>query len=185
MLPLSAFGANAPVCPCKKLTLLPFIVSLKLTIPSAGKFKAKFPSLLLVKFTKKLVTAMFSVVVVVPVKAAAVIFTMSKSSIHCPNGISSERFKYLFSLFDFCDVKMAELRVNIPKELESEFKAISKPELSMLVSKVLKDKLLKIIRFKKIVSKSKLTEEQAEELADEVSESLAKRYDKLLSKSKG
>lgn len=80
---------------------------------------------------------------------------------------------------------MAELVVNIPKELESEFNAIPKLELSMLVNKVLKDRLLKVVRFKKIVSKSKLTEEQAEELANEVSESLAKRYDKLLSKSKG
>lgn len=79
---------------------------------------------------------------------------------------------------------MAELMVNIPEELESEFKAIPKLELSILINRVLKDKLLKVIRFKKIVSKSKLTEEQAEELADEVSLSLAKRYDKLLSKSK-
>ena len=80
---------------------------------------------------------------------------------------------------------MSELMINIPEELESEFKAIPKLELSILVNKVLKDKLLKVVRFKKIVSKSKLSEEQAQELADEVSESLAKRYDKLLSKSKG
>ena len=80
---------------------------------------------------------------------------------------------------------MAELIVNIPEELESEFNIIPKLELSILINKVLKDKLLKVVRFKKIVSKSKLTEEQAEELANEVSGSLAKRYDKLLSKSKG
>ena len=80
---------------------------------------------------------------------------------------------------------MAELIVKIPEELESEFKAIPKPELSILVNKVLKDKLLKVIRFKRAVSKSKLTEEQAEELSNEVSESLAKRYDELLFESKG
>ena len=80
---------------------------------------------------------------------------------------------------------MPELVVNIPEELESEFKLIPKPELSALVNKVLKDNLLKVVRFKKIVSKSKLTEEQAEELANEVSVSLAKRYNKLLSESKG
>lgn len=35
-------------------------------------------------------------------------------------------------------------------------------------------------RFKAIVAKSKLTEEDAKELADEVNMSLAKRYEKLL-----
>lgn len=80
---------------------------------------------------------------------------------------------------------MAELIVKVPKELESEFKAIPKLELTILMNKVLKDKFLGVARFKKIVSKSKLTEEQAEALANEVSESLAKRYNKLLSESKG
>lgn len=42
-------------------------------------------------------------------------------------------------------------------------------------------------RFKEIVSKSKLTEEDVQELSDEVNVSLAKRYAKLLKehKSKG
>ena len=77
---------------------------------------------------------------------------------------------------------MAELVVEIPQDLESEFKAIPKPELSILVSKVLSERLSRLIAFKKIVSKSKLTEKQAKDLADEVSMSLAKRYDKLFSK---
>ena len=78
---------------------------------------------------------------------------------------------------------MSELSIEIPGELESEFKEIPNAELSMLVSRLLKDKLSKLVRFKRIVAKSKLTEEQAEELADEVNISLAKRYDKLLAKS--
>jgi hypothetical protein len=93
-----------------------------------------------------------------------------------------ETFKYSSSIPLYCDGKMAELRVEIPEELESEFKVISKVELSILVSKVMKDKLLRLVRLKKIVSKSKLTEGQAEELANEISESLAKRYDRLLAK---
>jgi len=77
---------------------------------------------------------------------------------------------------------MPKLVVEIPWELESEFRVIPKLELSIFMSEMLKDKLSRLVRFKKIVSKSKLTEEQAAELANEVSESLAKRYDKLLSK---
>ena len=72
------------------------------------------------------------------------------------------------------------LKVEIPAELRSEFKAISEVELSILVSRVLRDKFSRLARLKKIVSKSKLTEEQAVKLADKVSKSLAKRYDKLL-----
>ncbi|MBU1252164.1 MAG: hypothetical protein KJ905_01710 [Nanoarchaeota archaeon] len=76
---------------------------------------------------------------------------------------------------------MKELRIRIPEELESEFKAIPNLDLSILVSKILVNKLSRLIRFKQIVSKSQLTEKQAEELANEVSTSLAKRYDELSS----
>lgn len=38
----------------------------------------------------------------------------------------------------------------------------------------------KLVRFKEAVSKSKLTEGQAEELANEISESLAKKYNREL-----
>jgi hypothetical protein len=74
---------------------------------------------------------------------------------------------------------MGEVNVQIPDELESEFRAIPKLELSMLVSRVLKDKLAGLARLKRIVAKSKLTEQHAEELANEISESLAKRYREL------
>jgi len=74
---------------------------------------------------------------------------------------------------------MEEIRIKIPKELKSEFKAIPNLDLSILVNKMLLDKLSRLVRFKQIVSKSQLTEKQAEELANEVSSSLAKRYDEL------
>lgn len=74
---------------------------------------------------------------------------------------------------------MEELKIKIPEELESEFKKIPKIELSILASNLLIDKLSKLIRFKQIVSKSQLKKEQAEELADEISLSLSKKYDKL------
>ena len=74
---------------------------------------------------------------------------------------------------------MVELRVKIPKELESEFESLQDIEVSILVSKLLKDKLSKIVRFKQAVSKSKLTQSQADELTDDISKSLSKRYDRL------
>ena len=88
----------------------------------------------------------------------------------------------MFSLALLHVVNMPKLVVEIPWELESEFKVIPKLELSIFMSEMLKDKLSRLVRFKEIVSKSKLTEEQAAELANEVSESLAKKYDKLFSK---
>ena len=77
---------------------------------------------------------------------------------------------------------MIELKVKIPEELESELKQLPDIELSIFLTNLLRKKLSRAIEFKQIVSKSKLTEEQAEELADEISMSLAKRYDKLYSK---
>lgn len=75
---------------------------------------------------------------------------------------------------------MVQLTVDIPEELEAEFKRMSRIDLSILVSKVLKEELARIARVKKIVSKSKLKTSKAEALADKVSGSLAKRYDTLL-----
>lgn len=47
---------------------------------------------------------------------------------------------------------------------------------SRFLNEELREKLDRIKRIESIVSKSKLTEEQAEELADEVSLSVAKRF---------
>jgi len=76
---------------------------------------------------------------------------------------------------------MKEISIKIPAELESEFRTISEIELSIIINKLLKNELSKIIRFKQIVSKSQLTEEKAEKLADEISISLTKRYEKMFS----
>ena len=76
---------------------------------------------------------------------------------------------------------MKEISIKIPAELESEFRTISEIELSIIINKLLKNELSKIIMFKQIVSKSQLTEEKAEKLADEISISLTKRYEKMFS----
>lgn len=71
---------------------------------------------------------------------------------------------------------MTQLTVEIPDELETEFKRISKIDLSILISKTLKIELAKMTKIKKIISKSKLKPHQADELANKVSENLAKHY---------
>ncbi len=74
---------------------------------------------------------------------------------------------------------MAEVIVEVPEELKREVKGIPGIELSLVVSRLLKAKLERIVRLERIVSKSKLSEEKANELADEISLSLSRRYEKL------
>ena len=105
---------------------------------------------------------------------------------------------------------MAEICVELPDELEEDAERIEREVeefvsleekrklISLFIDEVMKgakqlkeDELVKLGRKIKsgrferliqVVSKSKLAEKQAEELANEISESLAKRYEKLLSK---
>ena len=74
---------------------------------------------------------------------------------------------------------MAEIVVEIPEELE-ELRKVSKINWQLAIQKRLLEEFDELVRIEKIVSKSKLTEEQAKELADEVNLSLAKRYERLL-----
>jgi len=74
---------------------------------------------------------------------------------------------------------MAEICIKISEDLKDEFKDLSNIELSILFTKFVKAKLSRAEQFRKIVSKSKLTQEQADELSDEISKSLSKRYEKL------
>lgn len=74
---------------------------------------------------------------------------------------------------------MTELVIKIPKELE-ELKSASGIRWQLAVEKRFREELEEIARIRRIVSKSKLTQEQADRLADEVNKSLAKRYEKLL-----
>jgi len=62
------------------------------------------------------------------------------------------------------------IKVDVPDKLESEFKSALKRVV---------DKFMQEVDFSlanKILSKSKLTEKQAKELADEVKEAVAKRH---------
>lgn len=79
---------------------------------------------------------------------------------------------------------MAEVTIPIPREIEDELKTVSPMGWQMFAQRKLAEELEKIAEFKRIVSKSKLTQEQADMLSDEVNWALSKRYQKLL-KSKG
>jgi len=72
-------------------------------------------------------------------------------------------------------IEMAELVVKIPEDIGIELGNVSKKDWQLLFSRFLRRELEEIREIESIVSKSKLTEEQAKELADEVSLAIAKR----------
>lgn len=74
---------------------------------------------------------------------------------------------------------MPEIIINVPKELEEEFKNIKSVYWQLAVERRIREQLEEVARIKNIVSRSQLTEDNARELADEVSKSLAKRFLKL------
>jgi len=71
---------------------------------------------------------------------------------------------------------MPEVIINVPEELEKEFKNVMPVYWQLAVEKKIKEELNELVRLKKIISKSQLTEKGAKELADEVSVSLAERF---------
>ena len=104
--------------------------------------------------------------------------------------VSSQRAKekvFIYALPTLLVViGMGELKVVIPEDIGIELGKISKEDWQLLFSRFLRRELEEIREIESIVSKSKLTEEQAKELADEVSLSIAKRLlKKILSGDKG
>ena len=71
---------------------------------------------------------------------------------------------------------MAEIRIEIPKEVEEEIRNISKKTLSLIVNKLVKEELEDMVRLKKIISKSKMTERGVKELADKIDEAVSKKF---------
>lgn len=74
---------------------------------------------------------------------------------------------------------MVEVTVRIPNEL-NELALIKKINWQILIARSIKKEIEELAKIKRIVSESNLTENRAEELADETNLSLAKRYRKLL-----
>lgn len=80
---------------------------------------------------------------------------------------------------------MAEVLLKVPEDVRQEVETVLGRKVSYatwqllfsrFLNKELIEKLEKIKRVESIVSKSKMTEEQAERLANEVSLSIAKRF---------
>lgn len=76
---------------------------------------------------------------------------------------------------------MEEINIKIPDELK-ELKYADKINWQLIVGKMLKEKFEELNKIKEIVGRSKLTEEESQELSDEVNLALAKKYEKLLGK---
>lgn len=73
---------------------------------------------------------------------------------------------------------MAEICVKLPDELK-EFSDADKSKWQLLLQKKLNTDFDRIARLKRIVSKSKLTKKDVEELSDKINESLSERYLKM------
>ncbi len=69
-----------------------------------------------------------------------------------------------------------EIRIEIPKEVEKEIKNISKSTLSLSINKLIKEELEKMVRMKKIISKSEMKERDVEELANKVDEAIYEKF---------
>ena len=74
---------------------------------------------------------------------------------------------------------MAEIMVEVPKELEVGAKMLGKEDLSRIVCEALKEQLSKELMFKladELLKESELTDELALKLGDELKERVAKRH---------
>lgn len=79
---------------------------------------------------------------------------------------------------------MAQITIDIPDELE-ELNRIPRLQWQLIVQRKLKEEFDKIAEAKRIISKSQMTQEQADALSDEVNWAVAKRHEAFLRKIKG
>ncbi len=74
---------------------------------------------------------------------------------------------------------MEEVRIKIPNELK-ELLVASRINWQLALERRIKEELSEIVRLKKIVSKSQLTEEDVQKLSDETNIDLSEKYESLL-----
>ena len=70
---------------------------------------------------------------------------------------------------------MAKINIEISDDLEF-IKKVPNIDWTVLISKMLREKLREIEEIRKIASKSKLTEKDVEEISDEINNNAAKHY---------
>lgn len=74
---------------------------------------------------------------------------------------------------------MVEVAIRIPDELK-KLALMKKINWQLVVSRKINEELERLARVERIVAKSKLSEEDVQELTDETNMALAKRYERLL-----
>lgn len=74
---------------------------------------------------------------------------------------------------------MAEITIRIPEELK-ELALMKRINWQLIIFRKLNEEFEELTRIKRIISKSNLSQEQADKLSDEINLSLADRYSKLL-----
>nr|QNO57046.1 hypothetical protein PNAJEHEL_00007 [Methanosarcinales archaeon ANME-1 ERB7]QNO57106.1 hypothetical protein KECNCEJL_00018 [Methanosarcinales archaeon ANME-1 ERB7] len=71
---------------------------------------------------------------------------------------------------------MAQFIIEIPEELKEEMEELPDLNWQLVVRRSLKRELEEVLELKRIISKSKLTEDDVKELSDKINESLAERF---------
>ncbi len=70
---------------------------------------------------------------------------------------------------------MTKITIEIPEDI-AFIKNVSPLDWSLIATKMLQLKLEELTRLKKIISESKLTEKDVDELTNKINESMSKRY---------
>lgn len=71
---------------------------------------------------------------------------------------------------------MGKIEIEIPDEIEFVRKKIPTKEWSFLVMRILQEKIRKVVRYNEILSNSKATEEDVEEISNEIKNNVWKHY---------
>ena len=71
---------------------------------------------------------------------------------------------------------MAQFIIEIPEEMKEEMEELPDLNWQLVVRRSLKRELEEVLELKRIISKSKLTEDDVKELSDKIDESLAERF---------
>ncbi|MCK4736421.1 MAG: hypothetical protein KAT65_28465 [Methanophagales archaeon] len=71
---------------------------------------------------------------------------------------------------------MTQFIIEIPEELKEEMEKLPDLNRQLVVRRSLKRELEEVLELKRIISKSKLTEDDVKVLSDKINESLAKRF---------
>lgn len=74
---------------------------------------------------------------------------------------------------------MATLSVAVPEELKEKMSELEEVNWSAVARKAFEEKVKEIEFVKKLASKSKLTEKDAQELSDKINKNMAKKFKEM------